>query len=392
MHIMYNPRPIIIKGRTLCDGKVIGKVVKNIRLGTKKDRIQVLGRNYLDLFQEGYIGYLFEDEEINSKIEEYLIKNSIPSIIGVKINFFLEDDVIELNNRINTIGLLYKSDCYENIIVVTNQCNSNCVMCPDSIAIRSARENIPLKNIKALIALINKDAKFICITGGEPTLLKLGLFEILDECKTNLFHTQFIMLTNGRMFYYRTYAKEFIKHRPDNMIIAIPIHGHVSKLHDSITQSKGSFEQTITGMKMLHDLGENVEIRVVLNKMNYIYLSDIAKLIVKKFPNTLRVNFMAMEMLGNAVVNASKVWIDFDKLQSEVAKSSRLLIESGISTNLYNFPMCYVNESLWSITMNSISENKVRYREECKECRVVSKCGGFFNSTMRFKSLKAKPI
>ena len=84
----------------------------------------------------------------------------------------LKDDVIELNNRMDTIGLLYKSDCYENIIVVTNQCNSNCVMCPDSIAVRSVRENVPLENIKTLIALINKDAKFICITGEEPTLLE----------------------------------------------------------------------------------------------------------------------------------------------------------------------------------------------------------------------------
>ena len=72
-------------------------------------------------------------------------------------------------------------------------------MCPDSIAVRSVRENVPLENIKTLIALINKDAKFICITGGEPTLLKLGLFEIFDECKANLYNTQFVMLTNGRM-------------------------------------------------------------------------------------------------------------------------------------------------------------------------------------------------
>jgi len=335
---------------------------------------------------------LFKNEKTNTKIEEYLIENSIPSIIGVKTDCLLKDDVIELNNRIDTIGLLYKSDCYENIIVVTNQCNSNCVMCPDSIAVRSVRENVPLENIKTLIALINKDAKFICITGGEPTLLKLGLFEIFDECKANLYNTQFVMLTNGRMFYYIDYVKEFIKRRPDNMITAIPIHGHISELHDSITQSKGSFEQTITGIKMLHDLGESIEIRVVLSKMNYLHLLDIANLIIDKFPNTFRVNFMAMEMLGNAVVNAPKVWVDFDKLQSEISKASRLLIGNGINTYLYNFPLCYVNENLWSITMNSISESKVRYREECKKCKVISKCGGFFNSTMNFKSLKAKPI
>ncbi|MCB2358619.1 His-Xaa-Ser system radical SAM maturase HxsC [Clostridium estertheticum] len=392
MNIMCNSRPRIVKGKALCDRKVIGKVIKNSKSGKKEECIQVLSHDYLELFEEGYIGYIFENEEINTKIEKYLIQNFIPSILGVKTGFFLYDDVIELNSRVDSIALLYKSDCYENTIVVTNQCNSNCIMCPDSIAIRSVRENVSIKKIKTLLSLISKDAKFICITGGEPTLLELGLFEILDECKTSLFNTQFIMLTNGRMFYYKSYVKEFIKHRPDNMIIAIPIHGHVSKLHDSITQSKGSFKQTITGVKMLHDLGENIEIRVVLSKMNYLYLADIAKLIIDKFPNAFRVNFMAMEMLGNAVVNESKVWIDLDKLQIEVAKASRLLIENGINTYLYNFPMCYVDERLWSITMNSISENKIRYREECKECKVINKCGGFFGSTMRFKSLKAKPI
>ena len=68
---------------------------------------------------------LFKNEKTNTKIEEYLIENSIPSIIGVKTDCLLKDDVIELNNRIDTIGLLYKSDCYENIIVVTNQCKAH---------------------------------------------------------------------------------------------------------------------------------------------------------------------------------------------------------------------------------------------------------------------------
>ena len=392
MQIMYNPRPATIRGRTLGDEKVIGRVVKNSRVDIKKNCIQVLDGNDLSLFEMGYIGYLFGIEKIDIEIEEYLIKNHIPSLSGVKTYYFLEDDVIELNNRIDSIKLLYKSDCYENIIVVTNQCNCNCVMCPDSIAIRSIRENVPIINIKRLINLINKDAQFICITGGEPTLLKRELFEIFDECRANLCNTQFIMLTNGRMFYYSSYVREFIKRRPNNMIIAIPIHGHIAKLHDSITQSKGSFEQTVTGIKMLHDLGETIEIRIVLNKMNYTYLSEIAKLIINKFPNTFRVNLMAMEMSGNAVVNDPKVWVDFNMLQSETSKASRLLISHGINTYLYNFPLCYVNEKLWSITMNSISKNKVRYREECKECTVLSKCGGFFNSTMSFKSLKAKPI
>ena len=74
------------------------------------------------------------------------------------------------------IRILYRDDSNDNAIVVTNQCNSNCIMCPDSDIVRNTRENPDIKKLIEQVKYIPNDTKHITITGGEPGLLKENLF------------------------------------------------------------------------------------------------------------------------------------------------------------------------------------------------------------------------
>lgn len=47
--------------------------------------------------------------------------------------------------------------------------------------------------------------------------------------------------------------KKFIETVPDNSIVAIPIHGSNAQINDMITQSKGSFVQTVKGIKKIFE-------------------------------------------------------------------------------------------------------------------------------------------
>ena len=60
--------------------------------------------------------------------------------------------------------------------------------------------------------------------------------------------------------------------------------------------------------------------------------------------------------------------------------------------NLYNFPLCSLDRRLYSIARKSITDYKIRYKEECDECLAKEECGGFFNSTINMKDIKVKPI
>ncbi|MBU4449766.1 MAG: glutamate racemase, partial [Actinobacteria bacterium] len=55
------------------------------------------------------------------------------------------------------------------------------------------------------------------------------------------------------------------------------IHGHTPELHDSLTRSKGSFEQTKQGIKNLIELAQPISTNTVVVKQNYKYLAKITE-------------------------------------------------------------------------------------------------------------------
>lgn len=382
-----NNRPFVLEGNTNinCD-YIIGKIIKNKNVEDKQKYIQVLDNQNIDKYQDGYRAYIFEEMPKNIKLKNvnycYSVKNC---------ETLIDFDVVEILNR-NIIRVLYRDDSNDNAIVVTNQCNSNCIMCPDSDVVRNVRYNSNVEEMIEYIKCIPDDTEHITITGGEPGMLKNDLFKILQECKKDLPETEFLFLSNGRIFSNLEYTNKFKENAPQNIRVAIPIYADNSELHDSITRSKGSFDQSIKGIKNLLDKNIDIEIRVVVTKMNYKYLNDIAKFIVKEIPKIKMVNIMALEMTGNAIRNKDKVWINFDEVNKYLYDACITIIEAGIIVNLYNFPLCNIDKRLYSISHKSISDYKVRYKKECENCNAKENCGGFFNSTINVKEIKVKPM
>ena len=384
-----NNRPLILKGNIVIrneDKYIIGKIIKNKNVFDKEKYIQVLDDENIDLFEKGYKGYIFDNKPKNIDL------NKINYCSHVKdYQSLLDFDVVEIvNNKI--IRVLYRDDSEDNAIVVTNQCNSNCIMCPDSDAVRNTKENPDIKKLLEQIRCIPDDTKHITITGGEPGLLKENLLKLLEECKRYLPNTEFLILTNGRVFSNTDFTNKLEESIPNNTRIAIPIYADNEDMHDEITRVKGSFRQAVVGIKKLIEKNIDVEIRVVVLKKNYKYLEKIANFIVKELPEVKMVNIMALEMTGNAYKNREQVWINFGEVKEYLYKACITIIKSGIITNLYNFPLCNLDERLYSVAHRSITDYKIRYKEKCEECRAKENCGGFFNSTINVKDIEVKPI
>lgn len=382
-------RPLILKGNINIkntDEYIIGKIIKNKNIENKETYIQVLNSENIDLYEKGYKGYIFETEP--KKID----LNLINYCYNVKDFQTLKDyDVVEIINN-KSIRVLYRDDSEDNAIVVTNQCNSNCIMCPDPDIIRNTKENPDIKKILEQIECIPNDTSHITITGGEPGLLKEKLLEVLDKCKKCLPNTEFLLLTNGRVFSDVHFANKIAEVVPSNIRVAIPIYADNEKLHDEITRAKESFNQAVNGIKNLINRNIDVEIRIVVLKKNYEQLEQIAKFIVREFPHTKIVNIMALEMMGNAYKNKDLVWVDFKDIKKYLYNACLTIIRSGIITNLYNFPLCNIDEKLYSLSRKSITDYKVRYKDGCDTCLIKENCGGFFNSTINIKDISIKPI
>lgn len=276
------------------------------------------------------------------------------------------------------------------LVYVTNQCNSNCIMCPDSVKMRTRPSEITSAFLAEFIALLPSDLEHVDITGGEPTLLKENLQPLIMQVCELEENAEVLMLSNGRSFASAKYTKQFAALAKKRFKIEIPIHSAKKEQHDRIAGCAGSFEQTRRG---IHNLLENdieVGVRVVVSKLNYQELDAIMKFISREFPQITYVNIMGMEVLGNAWKNKEIVWEEFDSLQPYLQEALEVCFRCGLRPNLYNFPLCLFDRKYWYCYKSSISGYKIRYFEACDACGEKHRCGGFFFSTAHQTNYKVR--
>ncbi|MCK4258825.1 MAG: His-Xaa-Ser system radical SAM maturase HxsC [Halanaerobiales bacterium] len=386
-------RPLLLRGQIVCKGFSMSKIIVDSNVEDKRNCVQVLSKGMENLFKEGYSSYIFEYFEINKEILEYLYERHATYMVSLNnVDTLCNYDVIQIDENSGVIHILYRNNSSDNALVITNKCNCNCIFCPESSGVRKATNFITLRYLNRLIDLIPDDCLSLCITGGEPTLLKDELFPIIKKCKDKFVNTEFLFLTNGRMFSNLKYTYEFVQSRPEQLVLGIAIHGHQPELHDYCTGVKNSFIQTFNGIKNLYRMNEKIELRIVVNKLNYKYLLNIAQMIVKYYPNIHRVSFMGLEMLGNAAVNRDEIWISFKNAGKAIKQPLLFLLKHGIHTQIYNFPLCFLEENLWQFAVQSISDYKVKYLKDCLKCDVKDHCGGFFGSTINLGKVEVMPL
>ena len=114
--------------------------------------------------------------------------------------------------------------------------------------------------------------KRVILSGGEPTAHPQYI-EIVAMAK-KLGYRRIQTVTNGRMFAYEDFLEKAISAGLDETTFSI--HGHNANLHDALTRVKGSFNQTVLGLR--NALGSQkliVNIDIVINKKNVRYIHDI---------------------------------------------------------------------------------------------------------------------
>lgn len=308
-----------------------------------------------------------------------------------RIKEFNNYDVFELwGNGVLVRRYNDKSD--DNYFFITGKCNSNCIMCPSPEHSRRTSQAANLYDLLELAKHIPSDVSHLTITGGEPFLIGEQIFPFLQFLKEKFVDTEFLFLTNGRIFAVDKYVQSFCENAPYNSIVAIPVHGSCEQVHDAITRADGSFKQTILGIKRLLKKGIPIEIRLVVSKLNVNDFDNIAELIIDQFKGIEYVSVIAMEMTGSARVNQEQVWIPYKKAFAYISNSVRNLIQNGIDVKLYNFPICTVERPFWTLCEKSISDNKVRFTEGCERCKYQNVCGGIFVGTLQLERDELRPI
>ena len=134
-----------------------------------------------------------------------------------------------------------------------------------------------------LLQLIDRDLPFLGITGGEPCLLGEGLVEVLRTAKRYLPNTVLHILTNGRLFADRAFARSFDQ-AAGQVVLGVPVYSDNATDHDYVVQADGAFNETLNGLHNLAERGHRIEIRCVLHRQTVHRLQELADFLYWNLP------------------------------------------------------------------------------------------------------------
>jgi len=303
--------------------------------------------------------------------------------LSEEFRYLRSDDIIRVNFREETIRVLFRANSRQNFFLVTEQCNSYCLMC--SQPPKQIDDAWILDEIREVIPLVSPETQEIGFTGGEPFLFGNAFLDLLKLAKNLLPRTAIHILSNGRLFSDREFSKRYASIQHPDMMIGIPVYSDDARIHDYVVQARGAFDETIRGILNLKELGQRVEIRVVLHRQTVGRVPELAEFISRNLLFVDQVALMGLEITGFTRANFDDLWIDPKDYAEQLRKAVRILEAYRIPVSIYNHQLCTLDKSLWHHCRKSISDWKNEYLDVCNTCSVKSECGGFFSSSKQFR-------
>ncbi len=267
-------------------------------------------------------------------------------------------------------------------------CNNNCRFCVQ--ADNKCKGNRSFEDIKKDLEDSRQRCNDVVFTGGEVTIRE-DFFDIIKLAK-NLGYESIQIQTNGRMFASLDFCKKAIEARANEFAIAL--HGCCSEQHDFLTRAKGSFKQTVRGIKNLKSLGALVLTNTVMTKPNYRNAPEIARLLVKIGVDQFQLAFV--HPMGNAWENFDNIVPCISLAAPYIKKGLQIGIDAGKRVMAEAMPYClmqgyedYIAEKVIPETeirgaKHQNTRNFTRQRQvygkakfpQCKECKYDTICEG----------------
>ncbi|HYV43304.1 MAG TPA: His-Xaa-Ser system radical SAM maturase HxsC [Myxococcaceae bacterium] len=309
---------------------------------------------------------------------------SLP-VLPEALSYLADGDVVRVVPQAGEIAVLYRRASPHNAMLLTERCNSRCVMC--SQPPKEADDGHLVDVWLRAIPLMAPSTQVLGITGGEPTLLGDRFLELLCACRMHLPATALHVLSNGRSFHSLSQTRAVAAVEHPALTFGIPLYSDLAWRHDFVVQAEGAFDQTVRGIVNLERCGVRVEVRVVIHRETVGRLPDLARFIARNLPFVEHVALMGLELMGFARPNLEALWVEPVSYQAELRAAVNELRYARMNVSIYNHPLCVLDRRLWPFARRSISDWKNDYLPVCHTCGVKDRCGGFFaSSKLRYPS------
>lgn len=286
-------------------------------------------------------------------------------------------------------------------IIMGYSCNNDCMHC-----IRGNKDRDVNLSYSDVIGLVDEAKKRgtakIILQGGEPTIRK-DFLDILRYVRRKGFK-EIQMQSNGRMFAYPSFAEEVAENNITEFCISM--HNYNAKKHDAFTGVKGSYNQTIEGIKNLIRLKQFVRILIVLTRKNYKDLRKIVDVLLNLHVQNYQIGIVIPE--GNAINYFDDIVPRLSDVEPYLLESLGFLKRGGFCFNTQDIPRCFLGEFEKSALevpfvyaeklfpeVNVLDSEKARRDKKVvpKECKHFSVCEGVYKEyAKRFGVEELRPV
>ncbi|MCX5712954.1 MAG: hypothetical protein NTY47_07875, partial [Candidatus Omnitrophica bacterium] len=217
-----------------------------------------------------------------------------------------------------------------------------------------------------------------------------------------------LISSNARLFTYKDYCKKLIQAGAN--IFFISIFSGKEKIHDSITRVKGSWKQTISGIRNLARLSDGLYVNISILKYNYktmpALVVRLSKLGVK------RINFNMLRPEGQAEMDYGILTSKLADLRPYLNKIVNYRLFKNIFFSFYLVPFCLLNEypnadeiknmglpdlEKWDNFENGFKKYNVKIKTYqmlmklrlCRSCKLCKDCPGVMKEYVRLFGKKS---
>lgn len=219
---------------------------------------------------------------------------------------------------------------------IIGRCTNKCAFCSESY--RMNGQEIGLDKIKEVLSAEKaKGAELVQFTGGEPTIHS-KFPEMLEFAKQTGYRT--FIITNGAMLSSEAFCKRVLPYLDE---IMFSVHGHNEKIHDKITNNKGSFKKLLEGIENTKKYYKGiVRATTCATNINLPHLIDIAKLI-----NNFQVKdyqLMTLVPAGRGRENFYELMPRLSVLKGKIKELIDFCNNHSIKIRFSGVPMCILGK------------------------------------------------
>jgi len=254
-------------------------------------------------------------------------------------------------------------------VYVGYNCNNQCIFCFE------ADKKFPYKTtdqIKKEIDIIRKIFDFINFMGQEPTLRK-DIIELINYAKCLKFE-EIGITTNGRMFAYNDFTKDILKSGLTQIVLTIA--GGTARSHDLHTLVKGSFEQSLAGIRNILKFKKrslSFIVNIMVTKKNFKELLKTVDFCVDL--GIKEINIGHIMPLNKAIEHSKEIVARMSDVVPILIRSHNR--HENIKFLFVEYPACIFPKKYQHMAFPCLEENPQKSRIKlCSKCNYKDNCTG----------------